>query len=179
MACRHARVYEEDGGFYVEDLKSTHGTHVAAQRLTPAEPMRLFDGLRVALGNSGFEAVPCNTMAAVMAAMRNAQQAQVNVERERQEKEDEDDDDDQPVPSCAGASDRAMTAEERSALLAGPNRVVGSDAPVEIDEDEEMRAFLPMTFGKVTQVCSSRCRWCTAVCLAWPPPTTPPHPFRV
>ena len=85
--CRHARVYEEDGGFYIEDLKSTHGTLVAGQRLVPAEPMRLFDGLRVALASSGYEVVPTNTMAAVLAAMKSAQAEVARKEKEKQEAE--------------------------------------------------------------------------------------------
>ena len=51
---RHARIFADaDGGFYVEDYGSTHGTFVAGSRLTA--PVRLFDGLRVAFGSSSFE----------------------------------------------------------------------------------------------------------------------------
>ena len=64
---RHARIFADgEGGYYVEDCGSTHGTFVAGARLT--EPVRLFDGLRVAFGTSPFELVPTNMMAAVMAA---------------------------------------------------------------------------------------------------------------
>ena len=68
---RHARIFSDgDGGFYLADLSSTHGTFVAGSRIS--ESVRLFDGLRIAFGTSGFELVPANMMAAVMKAAQAA-----------------------------------------------------------------------------------------------------------
>ena len=119
---RHARVYEEDGGFYIEDLKSTHGTLVAGQRLVPGEPMRLFDGLRVALASSGFEVVPTNTMAAVIAAMKSAQADAARREREKQDAEVR-----RPAVVCRAA--RMRTRNRRPPASRASRRAPSSHRP--------------------------------------------------
>ena len=49
----HARVFEQDGHAWVEDLGSTNGTFVGRARL--AEPHRLGKGERVQVGSTVFE----------------------------------------------------------------------------------------------------------------------------
>lgn len=44
-----------DGSFYLTDLGSVHGTHYEGQTLAPDQPMRLFDGVVVTLGQSARE----------------------------------------------------------------------------------------------------------------------------
>jgi hypothetical protein len=39
VSTRHARVIPYDGQFYVEDLGSTNGTHIGAERLTRSTPI--------------------------------------------------------------------------------------------------------------------------------------------
>ena len=83
---RHARIFLEDGGYYIDDLGSTHGTVIAGQPLRPGAPVRLFDGLRIAVGTSDYELVPTNMMVAVMAAMKAAQEEKAAAE-ERADKD--------------------------------------------------------------------------------------------
>jgi pSer/pThr/pTyr-binding forkhead associated (FHA) protein len=44
---RHARIFEKDGGWFVEDLGSTNGTFLGAQRLTEPMPVEVGSVLRV------------------------------------------------------------------------------------------------------------------------------------
>jgi pSer/pThr/pTyr-binding forkhead associated (FHA) protein len=126
---KHARVHLEDGAYYITDLGSVHGTRVAGQPLQPKQPTRLFDGLQITLGDHKGELVPSNMMAAVMAAMRVAQEQQAAKERRKQDLEDADDDDSVPVP--------APTSGGAAAAL---------------DEDDEMRAMFPSNFGGKQEV---------------------------
>lgn len=50
---RHARIYPEGHDWYVEDLGSTNGTHVAGQRLTA--PVLLREGSRLQIGTTVLE----------------------------------------------------------------------------------------------------------------------------
>ena len=125
---KHARVHLEDGAYYLTDLGSVHGTRVAGQPLQPKQPTRLFDGLKITLGDHKGELVPANMMAAVMAAMRVAQEQAAARERRKQDLEDADDDDSVPVAAPVG----------------------GTAAPLE--EDDEMRAMFPANFGGKQEV---------------------------
>ncbi len=44
---RHARIFERDGGWFVEDLGSTNGTFLGAQKLTDAMPVEVGSVLRI------------------------------------------------------------------------------------------------------------------------------------
>ena len=50
---RHARVFEQDGQWFVEDLGSTNGTFLGGQRLT--EPAAVRDGSRLQIGTTVLE----------------------------------------------------------------------------------------------------------------------------
>lgn len=50
---RHARIFEENGQWYVEDLGSTNGTYLGGQRLTI--PMEVREGSRVKIGTTVLE----------------------------------------------------------------------------------------------------------------------------
>jgi len=50
---RHARFFAEDGRWYVEDLGSTNGTHVGANRITSPTPLTV--GASVRLGKTVVE----------------------------------------------------------------------------------------------------------------------------
>lgn len=50
---RHARIYEQDGTWYVEDLGSTNGTYVSGRRLS--EPVAVRDGSRLQIGTTVLE----------------------------------------------------------------------------------------------------------------------------
>lgn len=50
---RHARVYLDDGRWYVEDLGSTNGTYVAGERLS--SPVVVHEGTRVRIGTTVLE----------------------------------------------------------------------------------------------------------------------------
>jgi len=126
---KHARVHLEDGGFYLTDLGSTHGTRVAGQPLQPQQPVRLFDALKVSFGEHKGELVPTNMMAAVMAAMRAAQAAQAAKEQREQERADDDDDGDE-----------------------APAEPAGGVAASALDDDDEMRAHLPVGFGSRQEI---------------------------
>lgn len=47
----HARVYLENGEYYLEDLNSTNGTFKNGMRLRPYEKKQLMDGDEIKLGN--------------------------------------------------------------------------------------------------------------------------------
>ena len=51
---RHARIYPEDGAWYVEDLGSTNGTFAGSQRVT-GTPMRLDVGTTLRIGTTVLE----------------------------------------------------------------------------------------------------------------------------
>ena len=59
----HAQIYEEDGGFYLTDMGSTHGTRLAEQALEPKQPVRLVDGVRVSIGSTERSLVPRGMLA--------------------------------------------------------------------------------------------------------------------
>jgi pSer/pThr/pTyr-binding forkhead associated (FHA) protein len=44
---RHARVYEQDGAVFVQDMGSTNGTYLNGSRLTEVEQLRADDKIRV------------------------------------------------------------------------------------------------------------------------------------
>jgi FHA domain len=50
----HARVYDRDGGLWIEDVGSTNGTYVNGERI--AQPVKLGKGDRVQLGETVLEA---------------------------------------------------------------------------------------------------------------------------
>lgn len=141
---RHARIFIEDDGYYVEDIGSTHGTKLAGQALLRGCPMRLFDGLRIGVGTSTYELVPVNMMAGiVMEAMRTAQKAS-----------------EAEVPTVSNALAATSTVEPVSsipapsdahrrglALLEGGEAGVAETEAAEANEDA-LRAFLPAGFGK-------------------------------
>ena len=148
---RHARVFYDGSGYYVEDLGSTHGTFVAGARLT--EPARLFDGLRVAFGTSPFELVPCDMMAAMMAAMR-AQQAEqaAAAKRKQEEQEAAEAEADEPAPASDAHRLGAALLEHGETGVAATRAAAEAEAAKAADEDDAMRGFdLPMHFGKAQQ----------------------------
>ncbi len=155
---RHARIYEEDGAFYLDDLGSTHGTTVAGQRLERGQPVRLFDGLRVGFGASSYEIEPSNTMAAVMDAARATQRAQQAAAKKQQEEaemaEAEAEEEDGPT----GARSESDAHRHGAALLTSGNAnsaavaaAAAADEAAAAAEEEEMRTsmHLPMQFGSV------------------------------
>jgi pSer/pThr/pTyr-binding forkhead associated (FHA) protein len=50
---RHARIFPQDGGWFVEDLGSTNGTFVGRDRVTEPVPVRV--GAQVRVGQSVLE----------------------------------------------------------------------------------------------------------------------------
>lgn len=50
---RHARIYRQDGGYWVEDAGSTNGTFLNGRRLKKSHKLRLGD--KIALGDTVFE----------------------------------------------------------------------------------------------------------------------------
>ena len=50
---RHARVYADGGGWFVEDLGSTNGTYLAGERLTGPRP--LAEGAQLRIGTTVLE----------------------------------------------------------------------------------------------------------------------------
>jgi pSer/pThr/pTyr-binding forkhead associated (FHA) protein len=44
---RHARIYERDGVFYVEDAGSTNGTYLNGRRLEAQQPLGPDDSIRI------------------------------------------------------------------------------------------------------------------------------------
>lgn len=50
---RHARIYQGDGGWFVEDLGSTNGTYVAGERLTA--PRAVEEGTQLRIGTTVLE----------------------------------------------------------------------------------------------------------------------------
>lgn len=50
---RHARIFHNDGGWFVEDLGSTNGTYVAGERLT--EPRSVQEGTQLRIGTTVLE----------------------------------------------------------------------------------------------------------------------------
>ena len=67
LSRKHARVHLEDGAYYLTDLGSTHGTRIAGKPLQPQQPTRLFDGLKITLGDHKGELLPANMMTAIAA----------------------------------------------------------------------------------------------------------------
>jgi pSer/pThr/pTyr-binding forkhead associated (FHA) protein len=53
VSTRHARIGSANGTFYVEDLGSTNGTYIGAQRLTSATAVQL--GTQVRVGKTTLE----------------------------------------------------------------------------------------------------------------------------
>ena len=49
---RHAEVYVNDGGVFIEDLDSTNGTTVDGERIKPHDPCQLLSTATVRLGSS-------------------------------------------------------------------------------------------------------------------------------
>ena len=110
----HARIYEEDGGFYLTDMGSTHGTRLAEQALEPKQPVRLVDGVRVSIGSTERSLVPRGMLAQMLEAARAAaarQQAEEAARRRRR----------RPPPPTTTRLRRAARAAhaEGAALLAG------------------------------------------------------------
>ena len=107
----HARIYEEDGGFYLTDMGSTHGTRLAEQALEPKQPVRLVDGVRVSIGSTERSLVPRGMLAQMLEAARAAAARQQAEEAARQAAAEADDDDDDEVAprgkSAAHAEARA------------------------------------------------------------------------
>ena len=52
-SARHARIYQQDGEWFVEDLGSTNGTFIGPNRLT--QPVRLEAGVPVRVGRTVLE----------------------------------------------------------------------------------------------------------------------------
>jgi pSer/pThr/pTyr-binding forkhead associated (FHA) protein len=52
-SARHARIFPQDGGWFVEDLGSTNGTFAGSARVT--EPTRLEAGVPVRVGRTVLE----------------------------------------------------------------------------------------------------------------------------
>jgi pSer/pThr/pTyr-binding forkhead associated (FHA) protein len=50
---RHARIFRRDGGWFVEDLRSTNGTFLGSNRLTKPMPVEVGSTLRI--GKTTFE----------------------------------------------------------------------------------------------------------------------------
>jgi pSer/pThr/pTyr-binding forkhead associated (FHA) protein len=53
---QHARVYESDGSYFVEDLGSTNGTYVNGRKIS--YPLELRQGDRIKIGKTVFEYRP-------------------------------------------------------------------------------------------------------------------------
>lgn len=47
---KHARVFQQDGELYIEDLASTNGTYCNGRRISRGKPVRLEEGTRLVLG---------------------------------------------------------------------------------------------------------------------------------
>ena len=139
---RHARIFLEDGGYYIDDLASTHGTVVAGQPLRPGAPVRLFDGLRIAVGTSDYELVPTNMMVAVMAAMKAAQEEKA-AEAARQAAATV-----HQAAAAAAEKKPLSEAHRRGAALLEGGEVAVAEADAAAAEDEALRAFMPASFGK-------------------------------
>ena len=50
---RHARIYHNDGQWFIEDLNSTNGTYIDSKRLTVAQPFK--PGMTVRIGQTTME----------------------------------------------------------------------------------------------------------------------------
>lgn len=48
----HARLYEENGSWFLEDVGSRNGTSVNGRKIQPNEPTEVTDGMRLKLGNT-------------------------------------------------------------------------------------------------------------------------------
>uniref|UniRef100_A0A7S0JCP2 FHA domain-containing protein n=1 Tax=Calcidiscus leptoporus TaxID=127549 RepID=A0A7S0JCP2_9EUKA len=132
----HAKVSAEGGAYFLTDLRSTHGTKLSGQPLPPDQPMRLFDGLEVQLGQSSRIIVPCGTVASVVAAVAAAAEHQRQEAKLVQEREDADGVD-------------ALTASRPASAALPPK--AAAELAAQDHEDEEIRAHLPMHFGKTQQ----------------------------
>lgn len=51
---RHARIFLNDGFYYIEDIGSTNGTSVNGERLRKMEPCKLDDGARIRISNEDY-----------------------------------------------------------------------------------------------------------------------------
>ena len=144
----HARIYEEDGGFYLTDMGSTHGTRLAEQALEPKQPVRLVDGVRVSIGSTERSLVPRGMLAQMLEAARAAAARQQAEEAARQAAAEADDDDDDEVAPRGKSAAHA----EGAALLAGvPSEAAAAAkaaAEAEADEDARERMGIPLNFGK-------------------------------
>ena len=54
-SARHARIYEQEGFFYVEDMGSTNGTYLNGRRLGPGELLHVADKIRIGDTESRYE----------------------------------------------------------------------------------------------------------------------------
>jgi hypothetical protein len=59
---RHARVFEDRGSLWIEDLGSTNGTFLESERIAVKKPVRLRPGARVQTGNTIWTAFPDDWM---------------------------------------------------------------------------------------------------------------------
>ena len=50
---RHARIFRQNGQYFLEDLHSTNYTRLDSTKLTPRQPLPLHDGARIDFGKVG------------------------------------------------------------------------------------------------------------------------------